>query len=40
MQNLVNIGALDFKMSVKHVHDIYERACKFGGKARGFNVVT
>ena len=26
----MNIGALDFKMSIKHVHDIYERACKFG----------
>ena len=26
----MNIGALDFKMSIKHVHGVYERACKFG----------
>ena len=26
----MNIGALDFKMNIKHVHDVYERACKFG----------
>jgi len=31
----VNISALDFKMSIKHVHDIYERVCEFGGKAGG-----
>ena len=31
----MNISALDFKMSIKHVHDIYERVCEFGGKAGG-----
>ena len=34
----MNIGALDFKMSIKHVHDIYERVCEFGGKAGGGSI--
>ena len=31
----MNISALDLKMSIKHVHDIYERVCEFGGKMGG-----
>ena len=31
----MNISALDFKMSIEHVHDIYERVCEFGGKMGG-----
>ena len=31
----MNISALDFKMSIDHVPDIYERVCEFGGKAGG-----
>ena len=26
----MNISALDLKMSIEHVHDIYERVCEFG----------
>ena len=31
----MNISALDLKMSIEYVHDIYERVCEFGGKAGG-----
>ena len=31
----MNISALDLKMSIKHVHDIYERVCEFGGEIGG-----